>query len=240
MKKKRKPWFPNSRPKQTVIVKNVLVKIPNYTVILELSAGKEQRILLVCETFLTMFDYLEQTRATYQQLMKFADFVFDGKTGESNNAKENGAPLPETPTFTKLSLPTEAFSNIVGEFRVLMEDVKNSDNYTVAIGKDLMIEPPEGEDLNLDELTAEGKVTALADSGMVRISGSLQGMRAMRVEWREKGSQKFLFIGQLDKLPGEVEVPAENLPVSGEIRLSLMENNERIGNYSPNYPLTVS
>ena len=238
--KKHKPWLSNSRPKQLIQVGNVKAKINKYKDDLPLTDPEEMKIITVCDGIIATITYSDQIRATAKQATEVVDMILDGEDDSDPANKSYKQTPPATPVFGELVLPAGATTYLIKQFREMMDDVKHKPGYTHDIGEDLMIEPADAGDISTDDLTAEGKVTALADTGKVRIAGSLQGMNAMRVEWKAKGAAKFLFVGQLDKLPGDVEIPAEELPVSGEIRLFLIEKNEQVGNPSPNYPVTVS
>ncbi len=233
-------WFPNGRPERLITVSNVKDKMGKYKLILPLEDNEQTAIETVCDGIIATITYSDQMKATAKQATEIVNLLLDGENDSDSSNKSYKQTPPTPPKFGELSLPAGTTTYLIKQFRELMDDVKHKPGYTHAIGEDLMIEPPEAGEISMDDLTAEGKVTALADTGKVRIEGSLQGMKAMRVEWREKGASKFSFIGQLDTLPGDVEVPAENLPASGEIRLVLIEKNEQVGNVSPNYPLTIS
>ena len=234
--KKRSDWFPASRPQQLVMFTNVKQKIDAYKVTLPLATDKVVRIILICDTFIALYNYVEQTRATVAQLTDYQNLILTADGGTQ------GEPAPAVPVFQTLALPSDAFVGIFEEFRKLVEDIKTADNYTRGIGEDLMIVAPEGTETPDELIVAAMKVQALPDY-KVRVEGSLQKMQAMRIDWRPKAATAWRKgAGYLTKLPGEItiEPTVAGAPESGELRCVLIEKNEEIGQYSPNYPITIS
>lgn len=93
----------------------------------------------------------------------------------------------------------------------------------------------------LVDLTVELKVS-VQPGYVVRVGGSLQGMDAMRVEYKKNGASGWSNAAFLTKLPADVTItPATpGQPESGHIRAILIRKNEDVGNFSPEYPVTVS
>lgn len=233
--KKQPDWFPRSRPQQLVMFTNIKAKIGGYQASLPLTAVQVDRIMLICETFIVVYNFVEQTRATMQQLTEWQDLIFTAEGGTV------GEDAPDAPKFNPVVLPDDAFVGIFPEFRKLRDDIVNADNYNHGIGEDLMIVAPEGEDVDLGDLLASAKLTPLAGY-KVRAEGSLQGMSAMRFDYQRKGASGFTPVAFLTKLPAEFTItphtPGE--PETGVIRAVLLKNNEEVGQPSPLYPITIS
>jgi hypothetical protein len=234
MKKKNQGWFPRGRAQQQVMFTNVKAKIAGYKNILPLAQDKIDRIILICDIFIAVFNYVEQTRATTLNLTDWQDLIFTGE------GATKGEPAPAPPEFQELTLPAGAFVGIFEEFQELIADVKEADGYTRGIGEDLMIVAAEGEDISPEDLVADIKPQTLAGN-KVRISGSLQGMKAMKVQYQAKGSntvQEFF----LTNLPAEITITATTpgQPENGFIRGVLIENNAPVGQWSPDFPVTIS
>jgi len=70
----------------------------------------------------------------------------------------------------------------------------------------------------------------------------MHGMDAMRIEWQANGGSTWSLVGFLTKTPGHVIIsPATpGQPESGRIRARYIHNNDPVGNYSPEYAVTVS
>ncbi|HEX8734842.1 MAG TPA: hypothetical protein VF721_05920 [Pyrinomonadaceae bacterium] len=235
MKKNQREWFPRNRSQQLDMFTNIKAKIGGYQASLPLEAAKVDRIILICETFITVYNFVEQTRATLKQLTEWQDLIFTAEGGTQ------GAIAPKAPTFNSVTLPDDAFVGLFPEFRKLRDDIINAANYTPGIGADLMIVAPEGEELDLNELTANVKLTSLAGY-KVRAEGSLHGMDAMRFDYQRKGASAWTPVAFLTKLPAEFAITPETAgePETGVIRAVLIEKNEEVGNFSPQYPVTIS
>lgn len=235
MKKKREWWFPLTRPKQLIMFTNVKAKIDGYKASLPLAQAKIDRIILICDIFIAVYNYVEQTRATMKNLTDWQDLIFTAEGGTQGDA------APAVPAFQTLTMPLGSFVGIFEEFKELVEDIKTADNYTEGIGEDLMIVASEPDDLVVDDIVCGITPQALPNSYKIRISGSLQGMNAVQAQYQPKGSnalQNFF----LTKLPAEITVvPAEaGQPESGFVRGVLIKDNAPIGQWSPDFPVTVS
>jgi len=70
----------------------------------------------------------------------------------------------------------------------------------------------------------------------------MHGMDAMRIEWQANGSSVWSLVGFLTKTPGVVHPsPATpGQPESGRIRARYIHNNDPVGDYSPEYAVTIS
>lgn len=235
MKKKNSGWFPKTRAKQLVMFTNVKVKIEGYETILPLPKVKVERIVLICDIFIGVFNFVEQSRAKMQNVTDWQDLIFTGEGGTK------GEPAPAAPVFQTLTMPVGAFVGIFEEFRELRDDIVGADNYTEGIGEDLMIVGDKSEDISPDDIVADIKPKALANMKKVRIEGSMQGFKAMQVQYQPKGSdavQNFF----LTKLPADIPIATAvaGQPENGIIRAVMIENNAPVGQWSPDFPVTIS
>lgn len=235
MPKRNLDWFPTTRPKQLVMFTNIKAKIAGYEASLPLATTKVERIELICDVFISVYNFVEQSRATMQQLTQWQDLIFTGKGGAP------GEPAPGAPKFQVYTPKDGAFVGIFQEFRQLRDDIVNADNYNAGIGEDLMIVAPEAEDTDLNDLAPELKVSTAAGY-KVRVEGSLKGMEALRVEYQRKGASGFTPVAFLTKLPAEFTVTPQTAgePETGVVRAVFMEKNVETGNFSPQYPITIS
>lgn len=235
MKKQSQSWFPKTRPQQLIMFTNVRAKIAGYEGILPLTDAQVKRIQLICDTFIAVYNFVEQTRATTQQLTDWQDLIFTGEGGTQGEA------APAAPAFTAPTMPGGAFVGIFQEFRERRDDILSADNYTHGIGVDLMIVAPEGEDLDLNELVASARLTSLPGY-KIRAEGSLQGMDAMRFDYQRKGASAWLPVAFLTKLPAEFTITPQTAgePETGVVRAVLLKNNQEVGQFSPLYPVTIS
>ena len=226
-------WLPRSLPDQLVMFQNVIKKIADYTSELPLTAAQETRIALICDIFISVYNYVSQARATTESLVEWRDFIFNGSPA--------GDAAPAAPTFAAYSRVTGAFIGIFQEFRDLVDLIKASPGYTRAIGEDLMIVATKAEDAVTPDPTPDLKVTT-SQPYTVEVAGSMQGMDAIRVEYQRKGASGWSIAAFLTKLPGEFTItpatPGE--PETGHIRAVFTKKNADFGNFSPDYPVTVS
>ncbi len=236
VRKKRTDWLEQSRAKRLVQITNIKDKIPDFETILPFPKAKKDRLILICETYITLANYIEQTRATMEQLTDYDELIEMAKGGTQ------GEPAPQFVGFKTLTLPAEAFVGIIIELRELVDDIKHCDNYTRNIGEGLMIVPVEGEDISEQDITPQMKTQPIASTYRVRVEGSLQGLDAVRADWRKKGASVWqIGIGFLTKLPGEITIPAvvQGEPESGELRFIMIDENEPVGQFSLIHSLTV-
>jgi hypothetical protein len=229
---KRTPWLPANRAKRKTIFTNVKAKIPLYATTLEIDSVTEDRVLLICDTFIALDDYVEGCKATTESLIEWRDLVYEDETilGDA----------PPPPSYAAFVALPGMFCGILDEFRKYVEQWKKRDGYTKAIGEDLMIigdeAPPVPESIS-PEITVEAR-----PNYVLRITGKMKGLKAVQIEWQAKGSASFGMIGMFTLLPGTVTVtpvvPGD--PISGRIRAIFMDKNEPFGDYSPEYSVTAA
>jgi len=229
---KSNDWYPSTRPAQRAMYANFLAKIDTHAPTLVLSSDLIRRLKLICQTFITIHDWLDQTEATFSQVYDWRD---DMETG-----KESETPTPP-PSFKTLTLSSDAFKGFVTEFREKVRQIKENDNYTVDIGKDLKIVKEKGEELNLAEAKTDFSYAAQPNF-TVRVTGKMQKMSAAKFYYRRRGTTEWIYIGFLTKLPGELQItPAQaGVPEAGEIRSRFVEDNKEIGQFSENTEVTLS
>jgi hypothetical protein len=235
MKKQRPDWFPRSRAKQLIMFTNVKAKIEGYKSILPLPQEKIDRIVLICDIFIGVCNFVEQSRAKMKNLTDWQDLLFTGEGGTVGDV------APAAPVFQTFTLPTGAFVGIFEEFRELREDIVGADNYTEGIGEDLMIVGDESEDLNLADVVANIEPQALRGMKKVRITGSMQGFKGMQVQYQREGAadvQTFY----LTNLPADITIQTAvaGQPENGVIRAVMYEDNQPVGQWSPDFPVTIS
>jgi hypothetical protein len=230
---KRNDWMPYGLPEKLTVFENIRAKIDGYAPILPLTAPQLTRIKEICDTFIYAFNIVEQSKATMKSLMSWRDIIL------SNEMSSTG--LPERPLFNNALAPAGATAGIYAEFRKLIEIVKAAPGYTAAVGEDLKITPPTRTARTLGELVPSVKVSS-AGGHAVKISGSLDGMDAVRVEYLRKGAENWRQIAFLTNLPEIVPIePAiTGEPETGGIRCILLKRNKEIGQYSSVMRVTIS
>lgn len=228
----RDDWYPSTRPAQRAMYSNVLAKIDKHVPVpIDLAAAKLARLKLICENYIAIYDWLEQMEATEAQCYEWRDDMEYGDTSE---------PIQPPPVFLTVTLQPFSFKGFVTEFREIVAHIKELDGYTEAIGLDLMIFKLKGAPLNLNEIMPAFKYEEKS-SFKVRVTGKMQGMKSVNFYYRRKGENKYVFIGYLNKLPGELTItPAEpETPEVGDIKAIFVEDNTEVGLFSASTELTL-
>jgi len=224
--------MPYRLPEKLTVFENVKAKIGGYATILPLTNTQLTRITEICDTFIYAYNAIEQSKATMKSLISWRDIIL-------SNEMSPGA-LPERPMFNNALPPAGATAGIYAEFRKLIEIVKAAPGFTDAIGEDLKIMPPSRNGKPLAEIIPLVKVSN-AGGHAVKISGSLDGMDAMRVEYLRKGEENWRTVAFLTSLPEIVSIdPAvKGEPETGSFRFILIKKNKDVGQYSPSMRVTI-
>ena len=129
---------------------------------------------------------------------------------------------------------------LVDQFFDLRDQIVASDGYTVAIGEDLGIIGPESSNV-VPADTAPDLRSITTNGNTVNISGSMQGMTVMRVEYAAKG-QTYSSVAVITNLPATFTIAktSPTAPEVGTIRSIFMKMNADFGMYSPNYNETLA
>ena len=226
-------WMPSRMADQLTMFLNILAKINAYEPILPLTSDQVKRIKLICEEFIAIYNYVEQCQATTKSLTEWRDLCWKGSPVND--------PAPAPPTYPTYNAVADSFIGILIEFRELRDIIVSSPGYTLAIGEDLMIVgTPQANAQPQD--TAPSLKVVTSNNYAVKLSGSMQGMDAMRVEYYRKGSNTWQLVGYFTKMPGELTITPHvaGEPESGNIRAMFIKKNADFGNYSPEYAITVS
>lgn len=227
----RKFWWSTSMADQLVQVQNFRKKIAGYKAVLNLTDAQIAMALELCDTFAAAFNATEQCKQTMLAMTQWRDIVFYGEPEAS--------PAPAAPIFPVI--PESSMTRgTVNQFMALREMIVNLPGYTETIGEDLGIIGAEISPRPPSEVTPTLKAET-STGYWVNLSGSMQGMDALRVEYAPKGGQ-FATVAFLTNTPGGFQItPANpNQPESGHIRAVFIRRNEEIGNYSADYPVTLS
>ena len=231
--KKRNDWLPNRLATLLLMFQNIFAKIDGHAADLPLTAAQVARIKLICEEFIAVYNYVDQSRATTESLVEWRDRIFYGSPMGST-----AKPPPGFPVYTEV---VGSFIGIISEFRELRELIVALPGYTRAIGEDLMIVAIEATELVESEIAPDLKVRT--ESGYeVHLTGSMQGFKAMRIDYQRSATAQWNQAAFLIKLPGRFTLTPQTpgQPEAGQIRAIFIDDNEPFGNYSPSYPVTIS
>lgn len=225
-------WYPRTRAKRRAMYANFLVKIVSYQIILGLTQDQIDRLKLICKLYITIYDWLEQAEVRLDEYFGFQHDMENGDESEAVNVPPDIAPL---------ILPVGAFKGFVREFRQTVGLIKKLDGYTEAIGLDLMIVRQKGE--KPDPATMMPLLDYMVMPGFRIITkGTMQGMKTIKFFYQRKGSTEWIFVGYLNRLPGDIHIPpaAAGQAEVGMIRGIFADNNVEIGQFSDSREVTLS
>jgi hypothetical protein len=229
---KNRDWFPRSRAEQNVMFVNFNAKIDNYKTVFGISSDLLAKLHTICETFIEVYQKVEQNRAANSNLTSWQDKIFLGTP--------KGDAVPQAPTFVPINVPANAFIGIFAEFRELVGFLKSNPNYTDNIGLDLMIVATETEQASLENISPDLKLT-LKNDVSVEIAFKKLDFDAIEIQYRKAGAENWL---PADKATTSPTIHTPQLTNAGqtekfEYRGSYLQKNQRTGNWSPIYSVTV-
>ena len=229
----RTDWFPTRLSNALVMFQNVKAKIGNYAAILPLTTAQQNRVTLICDEFIGVYNYVTQSRATTESLVEWRDLILTGSP--------KGDPAPNPPDYAGFTPVAGSSIGIFTEFRELVDLIKSAPGYTTAIGEDLMIVAPKQEKAIETDVIPDLKVTT-AVGYEVSVAGSMQGNDALRVEYQRNGATDWSIAAFLTKMPGTFTIAPHTpgQPETGRIRAIFIKKNADYGNMSPEYPVTLS
>lgn len=218
-------------PAQLVLVQNFKAKIGNYATALPLTPAQVTAAEELCDAFVGAFNAAEQCRQTMIAMTKWRDDVF--------SAEPVGSDAPPAPVFPVVGAVTYKLGTVTQFFR-LRDLIVASPGYTQGIGEDLGIVGATIIPTSPDQVQPQFKSVTVSGS-TVNISGSMQGMDAMRVEYAPAGGS-FRTVAFLTNTPGGFTLTRENpeVPETGQIRAVYIKKNAEYGNFSASYPVTVA
>lgn len=227
----RRSWWPTGLANQSSLMQNFRSKIAGYASQLGFTPAEVTDAQTLCTTFINAYNFAEGARTAMQGATQWRDLVFYGEP--------TGTPAPPTPTFPNGGDFTYT-RGAVTRFFQLRDQIVVNNGYTVAMGEDLGLIGPENTERPAADVAPQ--LRAIVTMGnTINLSGSMQGMDALRVEYAKQGGE-FTTVAFLTKTPGgfQVNTAAPNVPENGFVRAVFIKKNEEYGNFSPNYPVTVS
>lgn len=185
----------------------------------------------LCATFINAVNFNEGARASMQAATQWRGMIFFGEP--------TGGAAPVPPVFPDGGAFAFTFG-VVTQFFALRDQIVANSKYTLAMGEDLGIVGSEIIPTAPTSVTPSLKAS-VSMGNTVNLSGSMQGMDALRVEYAPKGGE-FTTVAFLTKTPGGFQITPTNPSgaETGFVRAVFIKKNEQFGNFSPNYPVTVS
>lgn len=225
-------WYPPTQAEERIMFANIDAKIDGYTAKYPvLTVFYLAQIHRMCETFIEGFDKISENRATAKQMTGWFENIVE--------SKQTSDPVPAPPVFQAFVMPANATIGLEEQCREFARLLKNQLNYDPADGLDLMIEREKGDDLNLTEVVPELKLTAI--DTQVRVEWKKSGFDALELQYRKADSAMWQAadkstVNVFDFTPA---FTAPGVPEKFEFRAVLLIKNERVGQWSPTYTLTV-
>ena len=173
----KKFWWPSTMPERVILMQNFQAKIEAYAVQLGLTPAQVTAALALCAAFIGAFSVTDQSKTTMQALKQWRDEVFDGEPEGSAVSTAPVFPVVGAVTYTR---------GVVKQFFELRDLIVALPGYTEAIGEDLGLIGSEVLKPAPSSLTPELKAET-STGYWVNLTGSMQGMDALRVEYSRDG-----------------------------------------------------
>jgi hypothetical protein len=152
-----------------------------------------------------------------------------------------GDPTPAFPANVSITPATAVPTGLWERNNEDIGRVRKAPAYTEETGSLLGIIPitPEAPDPNN---TAPDLDVTTEPNYKIKIDGVMRGFDAIRFEYQRNGTTGWPLVAVLTKLKGEITItPATpGQPEAGRIRAIYLDGNEEFGQYSPEYPVTLS
>lgn len=233
MKKKTVDWLlGKTLPEQDTMCVNIDAKIDNYRIAYGLTHDWVDSVKLICQTFHAAYTQVMESRATGKQRDTWFDNLRKGSP--------KGSPAPAAPIFVPITLPTGATIGLYEQLRDKVDFFKSNEAYTEADGDDLMITSPKGTTGFADDDFPEWKFSQDA-SGNITATYTRGDADGAELQWREVGQTMWQLADKSTEttITFKPNLSTPNAPTKIELRGVFIVKNQRVGQWSPNYNLTV-
>lgn len=226
----RKDWLSKPLPELNVMFANVDGKIGNYKTAYGLSDDWVNSVKLLCETFTMVYAKIVQNRATEKQMSDWFEQILSGTP--------KGSIATPAPEFQSITLPVGATIGLLDEFREMMRFFKANAAYTEADGADLMIISTLEEGGDVNDAVPNLKISVNLNNA-VEAAYTKGNFSGLELQWRKNGATDWLLADKstekLITFTPEPLAPPEKIELRGVYLLK----NQRVGNWSPIYTVTV-
>lgn len=225
-------WYLPTRAGERLMYSNIDAKIDNYAAKYPfLTADYLDDIHTFCRLFMECYDKIEYNRATGKQATVWFNNIVE--------SKQENSPASLPPVYQAIVLPAGSLIGIEKACREFARLLKNQLNYNQADGLDLMIEREKSEGLNLNDAVPDLKLTAI--DTQVSVEWKKTNFDALELQYRKSGAAMWQAadkstVNIFDFAPA---FTTPGVPEKFEFRAVLLIKNERIGQWSPTYTLTV-
>ena len=225
-------WWPKRKGDQVIWLYNCLAVWPTLGTTMGFTPAQVSALSQLLLEMVTVMNEVDQAKLAMKAVNEWYNVVFYGP--------ETNKTAPASPTVTTPATPTvnEGFFEQLKGWRM---QVMASPNYNESIGEALGFVGPEKQSLNPADAEPDFRVSTSTDY-WVNFKGSLQGFRAVQVQYQRKGTANWENVGVLVRTPGGLQIsPATpGTAEAGVVRCIFIDDNEPVGNYSPSYPVTIS
>ena len=226
-------WYPTDGATERLMYGNIDAKIDNYAVKYPfLTADFLDEIHTMCRTFMECYDKIEFNRATGKQATQWFENIV--------SSKQDNTPASAPPVYQLIVLPAGAFVGLEKFCREFAGLFKKQRNYDKADGLDLMIEREAVEPPNLTEVFPELKYTVLTDNS-IDFDWKKTGFDMLELQYRKEGATMWQFADKSTEKIINFAPPltAPGVPEKFEFRAIYLIKNQRVGQWSQLYVITV-
>lgn len=233
MNKEVTDWYPQTRAEERAMYANIEAKIDGYAVKYPiLNFAYLAAIHTFCQAFIEGYDKIEQNRATGRQ----ATVWFENLV----SSKQENTPAPAPPVYQLITMPANSMIGIEKACRDFRGLLVKQLNYDKADGLDLMLEREASEGLNPETASPELKLSvSLANTVIVEWKKS--GFDMLELQYRKFGEAMWQLADKSTEKIIEFTPPltTPGVPEKFEFRGVYIIKNQRVGEWSPIYTLTV-
>jgi len=222
---KRIDWMPYGVTERRLFLNVFGVSIVQYGPGLGLTPAEVTRIQEIAAAYSYAVDQSELAKLFAKSVTAWRNHVIDGKRARKA--------LSPRPTFNNLPAPAGTTASLIFEIRKIVARIKASPNFSPMLGTALGILSPNHVKKPLGEVQPEFTVKAV-DGYRVRIVCEMQGMDALRVEYRRKGEETWTVVAFLTSLPETfyIQPAVMGVPEGGQMRAVFLKKNKIVGHYS--------
>lgn len=228
----RYPYWSGKKGDQIIMLQNCLAAWPTIGPTLGFTPVQVTAFTLLLTEFLAVLNEVDQAQFAMKAVTEWRNLVLYGPL--------TNKPAPPPPGLTTPAEPT-VNGGFFEQLKQWRSQILAATDYTEAIGEALSLIGPMMPNRNPNDAEPDFRVTTSTDY-WVNFKGSLQGFRAVQVQYQRKGTAMWENVGVLVNTPGGLQItPATpGAAEAGVVRCVFIDDNQLIGNYSPNYPVTIS
>lgn len=181
--------------------------------------------------FLSILTEVDNCQSVMKAVNEWRDEVVYG--AETNKT------APESPQFVNPTAPT-INGGYFAQLKRWRGSIMSNPDYTQAIGEALGFVGQEKPGRTPAATTPNFTVKPEMNYSFA-LKGSMQGFTAARVQYKPKNGD-WTDVGFIQSSGGMININpiTQGVPQSGHVRVIFVEKNQNYGNFSPDYPVTLS